>query len=66
MITATFGPVAELNPGRYMLAGLIPTTHVAVDFRAAWAARYRWTEQRMVDAQAGVPSEGIPASERPR
>ena len=53
--------IAELDPGRRVVAGLLPAAHVPVDAGGLQAAARRpRAQQQMVDAQAGVAGEGVP------
>jgi hypothetical protein len=51
--------LVELNPYRGVVAQFIPTTHTVIYPRPHQAAGQRRTQQKMVDAQAGIPGESI-------
>src|SRR6185295_5155458 len=50
----------QFNPDRSMIAGFFPTPHMTINaggFEAAFKLR---VEQKMINAQSGIPSIGIP------
>jgi hypothetical protein len=62
--TALYGTrparIRELDPRRYMIAGLFLSAHIAIDARRFEAMRHRRTQQDMVDAQSCVAAVGVP------
>src|SRR5215218_5888209 len=52
--------VGELDPGRGVVACLVPASHVPVDAGGDKASRHRATEKKMIEPQAGVAAPGVP------
>ena len=47
--------IGKFDPGRRVIAGLLPAANLAIDLRRYEAAGKRWAKQQVIDPQPGVP-----------